>query len=211
MANRLHPGFRVGMLVLTSVAGRTANRKIIWGAKCDCGDVVLVSADAACSGTTTSCGCLRRELVRAANRERAKHWRSSGPEYKTWIGMRRRCHDPADKDFARYGAAGLWVCDEWRQDFSAFFAHVGPRPQGTTLDRIDGRRGYEPGNVRWATASEQARNRKSTVWVDLEGVKMPACDAAKLLGVTPCAVYRQIKRKGNLNGYHPRGAREAKR
>lgn len=79
--------------------------------------------------------------------------------------MRRRCENPTDKDFPRYGGKGITVCPEWSKSFAAFLEHVGCRPAGTTLDRKDARLGYVPGNVRWATSKQQGRNRRGTyVW-----------------------------------------------
>lgn len=73
-----------------------------------------------------------------------------------------RCHNPNHAAFAYYGARGINVCDRWRNSVEAFIAEVGPRPLGLTLDRIDNDGNYEPGNVRWATKSQQQRNRRGS-------------------------------------------------
>jgi hypothetical protein len=79
------------------------------------------------------------------------------PMYGAWSGMVNRCTNPNHTSFARYGGIGITVCDRWR-DFRNFLADMGERPAGKTLDRIDGMKGYEPGNCRWASATEQRRN-----------------------------------------------------
>lgn len=86
---------------------------------------------------------------------------AKSPEYRAWRQMIRRCHDPRARAYAYYGASSVAVCTEWREDFSAFLAHVGLKPSPThTLDRINGGN-YEPGNVRWATHTEQMRNTRA--------------------------------------------------
>lgn len=84
------------------------------------------------------------------------------PLYRIWTGMNERCERASHKDFFNYGGRGITVCDRWRDDFWAFVADMGDRPEGMSLDRIDNDRGYEPNNCRWATASEQRLNQRRT-------------------------------------------------
>lgn len=90
-----------------------------------------------------------------------KHGFHGMPEYLAWRMMIARCHRAAHIDYPEYGGRGILVCQEWREDFRSFFQHIGSRPSADhSLDRIENSRGYEPGNVRWATAKEQALNRR---------------------------------------------------
>lgn len=86
--------------------------------------------------------------------------RRRSKEYRAWQGMKHRCSNLKRHNAHRYVLRGIRVCLEFEQDFAAFFEHVGPAPSPKhSLGRIDNNRGYEPGNLRWETASEQARNR----------------------------------------------------
>lgn len=87
---------------------------------------------------------------------------SGTPTYRSWQAAKDRCHNPNNSKYPSYGARGITMCERWRNSFSAFLEDMGERPEGMTLDRIDQCKGYEPGNVRWATLSEQNVNRGST-------------------------------------------------
>lgn len=96
----------------------------------------------------------------------AKH-----PLYKTWADTKQRCYNPNCHRFSDYGGRGITVCDRWKEDFLAFAEDLGPKPSPQhSIDRIDNDRGYESGNLRWATRSEQQRNKRTYGAVPFKGV-----------------------------------------
>jgi hypothetical protein len=101
----------------------------------------------------------------AAHRN-TRHGMVGSSEYRAWRAMKQRCHNPDHRAYRNYGARGVRVCAEWLDSFDSFIRHVGMRPPGGySIDRIDNTRGYEPGNVRWADAKTQNRNRRAFVMV----------------------------------------------
>ena len=106
------------------------------------------------------------------------------PEFTTWQGMIRRCHSPLDRGYENYGGRGIKVCDAWRESFDAFLEYMGPRPSPKhSIDRIDNDKGYEPGNVRWATTFEQSSNRRCVKTLTLGGETRPVPEWARLKGI----------------------------
>ena len=150
-------GRRFGRLVvLEPLARRSSNGSVRWQCRCDCGNVGDHKRDDLLSGGSESCGCLRRELLQKRMRT---HGLSKTPMYKVWGGIIQRCENPNDQNFKWYGGKGIRICKRWRNSFEAFLADVGERPgPGLTIDRIEARLGYRPGNIRWATAGEQREN-----------------------------------------------------
>lgn len=139
---------------------RTKHGVVNWECLCTCGKTTVVTAYNLLYGRVRSCGCLKVDAGRAsATHGHTRGWVSS-PTYRTWRSMMQRCHDPGYISFHQYGAAGISVCDRWQGDFNAFLSDMGERPDGHTLDRINSAGNYEPDNCRWATPTEQARNRR---------------------------------------------------
>jgi hypothetical protein len=116
------------------------------------------------------------------------------PEYHIWLAMRSRCRNPKDKAWKNYGGRGLCVCDRW-DDFAAFISDVGLRPSAShSLDRIDNERGYEVGNVRWATKREQVRNMRRNRIYTHGGKTMCMKDWAEFTGIHVSCLRARLNR-----------------
>jgi hypothetical protein len=139
---------------------RVQNRgtSTMWLCLCLCGKQTVVAAGDLRNWHITSCGCSRKTA------DGLSHTR----EYKSWSSMIDRCRNNKRDDFHIYGGRGIYVYQPWVESFDAFMSHVGKRPIATTLDRIDVNGNYVPGNVRWASARTQSRNRRSNIFDELD-------------------------------------------
>lgn len=117
------------------------------------------------------------------NKLNATHGMTKSTTWKSWRAMRERCLTPSHKDYPRYGAVGITVCQAWASSFEQFLSDMGERPEGTSIDRIDGGKGYEPGNCRWATSKQQGNNKKSNVLVCVDGVEKTIAEWSEVCGV----------------------------
>jgi len=111
------------------------------------------------------------------------------------MGMIARCTYPSVKAYRFYGARGIKVCERWRT-FENFLADMGERPAGMSIDRVDNAKGYEPGNCRWATDTEQHRNRTDNKFLTFQGKTLTIAGWAELLGIDRHTLADRIRKSG---------------
>jgi hypothetical protein len=186
-------GKRFGRYVVQARGANDKNNQTKWLAMCDCGQARLVSAGNLKNGSSRSCGCWAREETA---RRTKTHGKTATSVYRRWTGMIGRCENKGNKDYPRYGARGITVCDEWRESFETFYRDMGDPPKGMQIDRIDNNKGYCKENCRWATVTRNSRNRRSAVWVEWNGKLMTLADAVEQTGLEYQAVHQRWKNYG---------------
>ena len=179
--------------------------------RCDCGEVKTVVGYSLRSGDSTSCGCLSVERFSRMNRTHGGSRRLFGAAvdriYGVWNGVKRRCYNANDKSYPRYGGCGITVCERWRTSFVAFRDDMGSRPSAQhSIDRIENDLGYWCGkpecpecgpagrspNCRWATRSEQGRNKRNNVWLTAYGETRLLVEWARRLETTPTRISKRV-------------------
>lgn len=162
--------------------------------KCSCGKEFITRIESVINLRTNSCGCQTKQL---ASKVRTIHGGSTGgkktPEYNSWQAMYARCYNSKHQNYHRYQQLGITICDEWKNSFVNFIKDMGLKPSPThTLDRIDNTKGYYKENCRWATPTEQARNKRDTHFVEYNGETKSIAEWGDVLGVNFRVLYRRI-------------------
>jgi hypothetical protein len=121
------------------------------------------------------------------------HGFTDSPTYRSWTSMYTRCNNSKAVQFKYYGGKGIKICARWRR-FENFLADMGIRPQGTSLDRIDNTKDYEPSNCRWASRSEQSRNRSMNVKLTYMGRTQIVSEWADEIGLSVGVLRFRLKK-----------------
>jgi hypothetical protein len=184
-------GLRFGRLVVLNRVPSVKNSR--WLCLCDCGQEKEVSAPGLKTGQIKSCGCLNKELASIRNSKHG-HTKNYTPTkaYISWCNMKRRCFDQSNKRFNRYGGRGITVCDRWVNSFENFIEDMGEPPVGHSLERIDNNGNYCPENCRWASRSDQMKNRRNAVLITYNGKTQNLVDWANETGLKPDTIAARL-------------------
>lgn len=138
--------------------------------------------------------------MEVASKRLTTHGLSNSFEYKLLRSAIDRCHNPSSRGYSRWGGRGISVYQEWRDEPEKFVeyvrVHLGERPDDHSLDRIDNQLGYEPGNIKWSSVTEQNRNARSNRWITFNGRTMLLEDWAKFTGVPKSTLHYRLKSWG---------------
>lgn len=121
-----------------------------------------------------------------------RHGMNGTKTYNVWHSMRARCANPRNAAFKDYGGRGIAVCERWLK-FSGFFEDMGAAPEGGTLDRIDNNKGYSPDNCRWATPTEQGRNKRNNILITIGEETLPLSAWIERTGVSYGTAHQRIR------------------
>jgi hypothetical protein len=156
---------------------------------CDCGIQKTIRLSNYKHGNTWSCGCLNIENVKISN---TKHSQSRDYLYKRWDNIKKRCFYKKGKDYLKYGAKGITMCDEWKNDYTKFRDWAlanGYKPE-LQIDRINNNGNYQPNNCRWVTTRQNINNRSNTIYLVYNGKKDSLMNWARFLKVNKISTFR---------------------
>lgn len=192
-------GQKYNRLTVSARAPRKG-RHHYWHCVCECGREVVVKQSHLRDGRTKSCGCFAKERVSATMRT---HGETCGgtiaTEYQIWHKMKDRCLNSDNPAYPNYGARGIKICDRWLATVENFIADMGRRPSPRhSLDRKDNDGNYCPSNCRWATRTEQSRNRRSTRKIEFGGEVLCASEVAERIGMKARVLNARLRKGWSL-------------
>lgn len=185
-------GFKSGRLTGIKPIGKDKNNSVLWECLCDCGNTAILRAALLKNGHTKSCGCLQRER---ASKACTTHGMRFSPEWRTWRHIKDRCYNPNTERYPHYGGRGIKVCDRWLNSFENFYADMGKKPEGYSIERINIDGDYSPENCKWIALRDQANNKKNNKFVTFKGKTQTVAQWAEELGFNKQTLYSR------LNGY----------
>ncbi|NSW82555.1 MAG: hypothetical protein HPY90_04640 [Syntrophothermus sp.] len=189
-------GKKFGRLTVIGQAD-VKRRNLHWECQCECGNIVVVAGVNLKNGHTRSCGCWKNELMETFGRRTTTHGLKRHRLYRIWSKMKERCNNPRSKFYELYGGRGIKVCEEWANDFQAFYdwAMANGYREGLTIDRKNNDGDYEPENCRWVTRKIQNNNVRRNVLYTVNGETHTQREWEEILGMRRGSLYK-IRQKG---------------
>lgn len=202
-------GQKFGRWEVLRLHGRNAIGSFISLCRCECGVERVIENTSLRKGSSTSCGCKRVDDLRC---RLTTHGMTKTPQHRTWLSMIGRCYTESHGAYDYYGGRGIYVCDRWRNDFTAFLEDIGDRPSGAhELDRIQNKDGSytcgkcddcvargAPANCHWVTKRQQQQNMRSNVNVTGFGETLCIAEWARRFGIADCSLRARLRRGMSL-------------
>lgn len=195
-------GQKFGRLTAIRFVRINERNRTFWLFSCDCGIQKEIASSEVLKGSTKSCGCLRKD-----GKEKASlvHGGFGTRTHRIWSGMLSRCRNPVNKDYKNYGGRGIQVCDEW-YDFSKFQSWClnNGYSDDLSIDRINANGNYCPENCKFSTMKEQSRNKRNTIWYEIDGIKKSLVEWCEILNI-PLKTARAMRHEGKnpfINEYN---------
>lgn len=190
-------GQRFGRLVAICFSGKK-NRRNFWKFRCDCGKEVEINISSVLCGRSTSCGCFHDEVTGSLNKS---HGESKTRLYQCWRDMKVRCLLKTSKNWRNYGGRGISVCEERLNSYESFrdWSVENGYSDNLTLDRVDVNGNYCPENCRWTDRSVQNRNRRTTVFISLNGETKTEREWLSAIGYKSTSSFSYYKNSGYSN------------
>jgi hypothetical protein len=165
-----------------------------WLCKCDCGQSIYVTLVSLRSGNTKSCGCIQKDGTLKKNYVHGESHKET-KEYRTWNKIKGRCYCKTDLKYHDYGGRGISVCDRWINSYDNFLSDMGRCPRDKySIERINNNGNYEPSNCKWATRKEQAQNKRTTIYLEMDGITLTMKAWCEKLGLR----YDQVRRQTQI-------------
>ena len=190
-------GQKYGKLtIIKEVSPIGSKRRIL--CKCDCGNIKEYSMDRVIHGRTRSCGCLKNEIFLAhRNNNGTSKYTKEARESRLlgiWYSMKERCYTKSASGYKKYGEKGITICDEWKNDFMAFYnwAMANGYSDELTIDRIDYRGNYEPSNCRWADIRTQANNKSNVRKYEYNGELHTMTEWSEIMNINYGALWERL-------------------
>lgn len=190
-------GKTYGYLTVIERVENHKDHRAYWKCMCKCGGTTIVPTYRLNDGSTKSCGCKKYES------HNKKHGMRHTRIYETWCGMIKRCYNKNSKSFKNYGGRGIKVCEEWKNDFSAFntWAVSSGYSDNLTIERINVNDDYKPENCIWITQVQQQRNKTNSVFLEHNGQRKHLLQWCEELGMNKGAAKSRYKRAKAKNGH----------
>ena len=191
-------GQTFGYWTVIKKAEKPNNRKneyhSYWLCRCKCGKEQVIIGTNLTRGLSKSCGCYMKDHPNGKT-----HGLTNTRPYRIWQCMKNRCYNSNREAYKDYGGRAnnsIEVCDKWRNDFQAFYDDVSKLPHfdedGYSLERIDNNKGYQLDNVKWATRTEQANNKRNNRLLEFNGKKLTIAQWSRETGLKASTIGMRI-------------------